>query len=236
MNYLDLAILIIFGLFILHSYYKGFLISVFGVASFFISWLMATFFSPMAAAKIFSYENLTNMMLYYTEGSEKIQNIEFARLNVAGLSADQLDQIIASSDLNPPLDDLIRANISGQAFKSIGLVDVGSYFNQTIVNFTVNVVSFIIVFMIVRLLLALVIGCLDYLRIIPRLKHFDSLMGMGLGVVNSFFAVFVLFMLVPILLTVLPFPNVSDYINSSFSGTFFYNSNFLLSLIKGGMP
>ena len=235
MNLLDFLITIVFVLFILHGYHKGFLISVMGIASFFVSWLAAVLFSPLVSTKINNIDGLTRAMLYYTEGAEKLASVDLAKLNVETVSPEQLTEIVNTANLTPPLDDLVSSNIAGQAFKSLPepIINVGDYFNQTIVNFAINVVSFLIVFLLVRLALAFIIGAADSMYKVSRLKQFDSLMGAGLGIINGFFAIFVVFMLVPIVLTVLPFPFVTDFINNSFAGAFFYNANFLLSLIRG---
>ena len=50
---------------------------------------------------------------------------------------------------------------------------------------------------------------------------------------RAFFALFVVFMAVPTILVVVPFPAVREFLERSFFGPFFYGSNFLLSFMKG---
>ena len=92
--------------------------------------------------------------------------------------------------------------------------------NHTIAMVVVDVLSFLVVFMACFIVLNLVIkGC--QLRVpVPCVKHFDAITGGVLGFARIFF-VFLLFTLVPILLTALPVQAISDYINASKFGSHF---------------
>ena len=72
-------------------------------------------------------------------------------------------------------------------------------------------------------------------REFPALKHFDAITGGVLGFARGYFFVFLLFTLVPILLTALPVQAISDYINASKFGSHFLETNFVTSIIKGAM-
>ncbi len=233
MNLLDVAIIGVFLLFAFLGLYNGFMVSLLGTASFFVSWLCGVLFSPLVANSILSHEGLTSAMLYYTEGAELVTDVALRQMPVNQLSAGQLDAILKSANLPAPIDTLVASNMAGEVFSGQGITTVGDYFNQTIVNFAVNVVSFLIVFLLVRLILCFFIHGTDYVVRLPMLKHFDGALGMGFGLVRGFFAVFVIFMLAPLALVVLQFESVRELIDNSFFGPFFYYSNFLLAFIKG---
>jgi len=233
MNLLDLGIVAVFVLFALIGWYNGFFLSMLNTAGFFFSWLLGLLLSPICANAILANESLANAMLYYTEGAELVTDVEMRRLAVSQLSSANLTSILKSAKLPVPIDTLVAQNMAGEVFKDKGITTVGDYFNQTIVNFTVNVIAFLIVFIIVRVIIALVLHGVDYTVRLPVLKHFDGPLGAGFGVVRGFFALFVIFMIVPTILVVLPFPSISEYIDASFLGPFFTGSNFLLSFIRG---
>lgn len=234
MNIVDALILIIFAFFMLRGWYEGFLRSVLGVASFFLSWLGAAVFSPLVSNAIHSQSVIADTMLNYTEGSELISDVALARLDVTTLTHDQLSSIVQSSSLPSPIGKLIEQNIATEAFSSKNIFTVGDYYNTTIVCFIINVISFLIVFAIISVVLMLVIHWYDYSFNLPVLRHFDGAIGAGFGLIRAFFTAFVLFMALPPILVVLSgsFP-ISQYISSSFFGDFFYKSNFLLNLIGG---
>jgi hypothetical protein len=59
-------------------------------------------------------------------------------------------------------------------------------------------------------------------------------LGAGLGVVRGILALFAVFMLLPVALTVLGgFDAVTELVNRSLFSSFFYRSNFLLSMMPG---
>lgn len=230
-NWLNLAVLLIFALCVLSGVYRGFLVAVLSVAAFFIAWLLSFVLMGSVSNSIRSNEGLTNAMVYYTEGSEKLASVELARIPVS--QVDDIDAIMANADLPYPIGDLIARNITTEAFADKGLYTVGEYFDVTIVNFFVNMLSFLIVFVIVRVALAFVIHGLDSSIHLPVLRSFDGLLGAGFGLINGLLMAFLIFMLVPFVLTVLPFPAIADYVDQSTFGLFLYKSNFLLSLIPG---
>ena len=87
-----------------------------------------------------------------------------------------------------------------------------------------NVVCFLGVFIVCFLALNLLVALLNYVFKFPALKHFDAITGGVLGFVRGYFLVFLLFTLVPILLTALPVQAISDYINASMLGAHFLES------------
>ena len=64
------------------------------------------------------------------------------RLPVNQLSSDTLSEILEDANLPSPLDTLVAQNMAGEVFAEDDITTVGDYFNQTIVNFTVNVLAF----------------------------------------------------------------------------------------------
>lgn len=233
MNLLDFGIIGIIVLLTLLGFYQGFLVSVLNIASFFVSWLVSVIVSPAAATLVKAQQSLATQMLYYTEGAELIGNVEYARTMVSQLSAQQMDKIVSESTVPSHIDSLVRSNMAGEVFKTQNISTVGDYFNQTIVNFAINVISFLAVFLIVRAILSIFIHATDYTVKLPVLKHFDGLLGGAFGIVRGLFIVFLIFMVVPVLLVVLGGFGIKEYINNSFLGSIFYDANFLLALVTG---
>lgn len=234
MNIIDLAVVGVLALFALAGYYRGFLTTLFNLGAYLLSVLVAFLFMPLAADRIKSSESLYNMMLYYTEGSEYIANAEYVRSNISSLSAAELSDILSTAKLPYPMGKEIAQNIAEEAFAEQGIVTLGDYFNQTIVCVFINILMFLLVFSIVRAILAFVINGLDYAWTFPVLRSGDSLLGLGLGLLRGMFALFLLFMLLPIGLTVLgQFEQIQALVEDSIFAAFFYRSNFLLALMPG---
>ena len=235
MNLIDVGIICVFVLFVLIGWHNGFFVSTLNLACFFLAWLFAVLLSPAVSNAILSNEGLADAMLYYTEGAELVEDVEMRRLPVNQLSSNTLSEILEDANLPSPLDTLVAQNMAGEVFAEDDITTVGDYFNQTIVNFTVNVLAFLIVFLLVRIVLAFVVHGVDYTIKLPMLQHFDAPLGAGFGLVRGFFALFVVFMVLPTFIVLIEpaFPSIRAYIDDSFLGPFFYNSNFLLSFVRG---
>ncbi|MBQ2661963.1 MAG: CvpA family protein [Clostridia bacterium] len=234
MNLLDIAIIAILLFFTLSGFYKGFLTTALATGAFIISWLISLIFMPLAANSVKLNDNLYNMMLYYTEGSEFINDIELSRASISSITPAQLSEIVSESDIPFPMGKQIPKNVENEVFADQGIATLGDYFNQTIVCVFINILVFLFIFLIIRAVLSLVINGVDYAWVFPRLQKGDAVLGSCMGLIRGILAVFLIFMLLPILLTVLgDFDIIRDIIDDSFFVPFFYRSNFLLSLIPG---
>ena len=234
MNLVDLAILLILAIMILGGYYRGFIETVCGIFATIISWCVGMLARPLVTNWITGREKLYQTMLYYTEGSEyvAITDVELTRAPISSISLDQLNLILDNADMPIPMDRCITRNIATEAFSAEGITTLGDYFNQTIVLVVINILAVLAIFFVVRLVLGFLIRGVDFARGgFPVLQRADGLIGAGLGLVHGVFVLFVLFMLVPIALTVLP--KLYDFLAESFFGEFFYRANFLLRVVPG---
>ena len=73
----------------------------------------------------------------------------------------------------------------------------------------------------------------DLGAIFPQLRKVDFIIGGAVGLARSIIGICVIFMLMPIILTVLPFDAIEQLVSSSAIASFFYQSNILLKLIPG---
>ncbi|MDO5112196.1 MAG: CvpA family protein [Clostridia bacterium] len=237
MNLLDYAVLGVFVLFLLLGFYKGFLNTLFSICAFILCWLLSLLLMPLGANAVRGDARLYDMMLYYTEGSEYIANsagMESVRLPISQLSADDLNAIVSQADVPYPMDKEIVENVAKEAFSDHGITTLGDYFNETMVRVFINILSFLAIFVLLRLICAFFINGVDYAWRFPMLRMGDALLGGALGVLRGVLALFLIFMLMPVLLTVVgQFDLVTDVVEGSFFAPFFYYSNFLLSMMPG---
>lgn len=234
MNLIDLAVVAALALFALAGLYRGFLTTLLNLGAYLVSTLLAFLFMPLGANAVKGSESLYNMMLYYTEGSEYIVNAEYVRANISSVGAAELSDIISAAKLPYPMGKEISENVAKEVFAGQGVVTLGDYFNQTIVCVFINILIFLLIFVIVRVILAFVINGVDYAWTFPVLRSGDGLLGMALGILRGMFSLFLLFMLLPIALTVLgQFEQIHAMVENSVFAAFFYRANFLLALIPG---
>ena len=104
---------------------------------------------------------------------------------------------------------------------------------MTIAHMTVNIVCFIILFVLSLIVLFLVVRALDVTLIFPVLRYGDGLVGAAAGLVASALLLFALEMLVPVGLSFVPFEELRTIVENASTSSLFYHSNFLLALMKG---
>ena len=233
MNILDFVIIGILGLFVLGGLYKGFMHTTIDIICYLLCTLFAFLMMPIVSFNVIQNEGLFNTMLYYTEGSENIYDVEYKKKNITEISNAELEDIYAQSEVAFPMDERIRTNVADAAFESQSIYTLGDYFNQTMVIVTINIMVFLVLFLGLRAILAFAVGWWNYASPFPVLKKLEIPAAIGTGLIHGILAVFLLFMVAPIVLTVLPFDFVSDVVENSIFARFFYYSNFLLALTPG---
>ena len=232
MNFIDIAILLILAITILGGLYRGFVNTALNICATIGSILFGRILIPLVSGLIKGSAELFNTMLYYTEGSEyvAITDVELTRAPISGISAEQLHAVLQNADMPIPMDRCVMKNIASEAFRASGVTTLGDYFNQTIVCVVINILALLLLFTVLRLLFGFLIRGVEFGRGgFPVLSHGDSIIGAGLGLIHGVLVLFVIFLIVPVMLTVLP--KLYEFLSESFFGEFFYQANFLLSII-----
>jgi hypothetical protein len=232
MNFIDIAILLILAITILGGLYRGFVSTVLNIGATVVALLFGRIFIPIVSGLVKGNADLFNMLLYYTEGSEYVAltDVELTRSPIASISTDQLHTVLENADMPIPMDRCVIKNIASEAFRNTGVTTLGDYFNQTIVCVVINILALMILFIVLRLLFGFLVRGFEYGRGgFPVLSRGDGIIGGGLGLIHGVLMLFVIFLIVPVLLTVLP--KIYEFLRESFFGEFFYQANFLLSII-----
>ncbi len=233
MNILDFVILAMLALFVMGGVYKGFMHTALDILCYMICIAFAFIMMPIIALRVEQNESFINNMLYYTEGSENIYDVEYSMKNISEISNAELEEIYSRSEVAFPMDERIRSNVANAVFDKSNISTLGDYFNQTMVLVTINIMVFLLLFIALRAVLAFAIGWWNYASPFPVLKKFELPAAIGTGFIHGILAIFLFFMICPIVLTVLPFDMISDLVENSKLAHFFYYSNFLLALTPG---
>ena len=231
MNFVDIFILLVLAVCVLGGYYKGFISTLVRIGATILSFFLALALSPLVSGAVRGQQDLYATLLYYTEGSEYVAltDVELTRTGVAQVTSEQLRIVLRNANMPIPMDAAVQRNIAVEAFREEGIGTLGDYFNRTIVAVTLNICSIVLLFALIRALTGLVIGGIEYARGFPMLRQGDSLLGAALGVLHGALLLFVIFMLLPVALVVLP--RVYTFISESYFGTFFYRANPFLRLV-----
>lgn len=233
MNFIDLIILALLGIGFLIGYYKGFLNTVANAVSFIAAYLFALIFHGGLARLILSGTSFGDSLLYYTAGAEKLSDMTVANVDVADLSVEKIKEVITTSGLPKPIETQMQHNITNQVFLKDGITTMSDYFNQTIINLTMSLICFLLIYFLVRVIVIFVIELIDRVWGLPVLKQHDSLFGGCFGILQGVMIAFIVFSAVPIFMSVLPLEAIDNMIQHSFLGRFFYNSNIIFNVLSG---
>lgn len=232
MNVIDLCIILVLGLGFMLGWYKGFLVSVLNVCSYVVSWIIAVASYSSLASFILEKTNFDNTLLYFTAGAEKLSDMSVANVSVADLGFERVQEIISTSQLPKPIENMMLDNILNNTFASQGITTLSDYFNQTLINLSLSLISFLIIFFAVKLICMFAIGLVDHIVQLPVLKQFDKLLGGGVGVLQAAVLVWIVFSIVPILMSVLPLESFNELIQGSLLGRLFFNGNVIFNVLK----
>ena len=228
----DLVILLILAIALLAGYYRGVIYSAINLGVSILSFAMALLLCTTLSGVVQKRQSLYEMMLYYFEGYEYINetSVELVHVSVSQIGEKELAVVVKNADMPSPFDSAITGNVKKQVYEDRGIYSLGDYFNQTIVDTVLNIISLLLLFLIFRLLFGFVLRLIDFGAAgLPRLKQFDVPLACGIGLLHGVLLVSVLFMLVPLMLVVVP--RLSKFIDGSLLGGFFYRGNVLLRMV-----
>jgi uncharacterized membrane protein required for colicin V production len=232
MNWIDVGILLVLGLSVLFGLYKGFVKMAAGLISFVLAWVIAISCYPLLANVLKGSETLTNTVQYYIEDTSRLAdqvNLPVDSFQTMG----EIEAAVESAQLPGPISDLLTKNISDQAFLSDSLTTMGDYLNQTVVNFAMNLIAFLILFLAVKIICAIVLKAIDFAMKLPVLTTLNSALGCVFGFFTGLILLYVIFSLLPIFLMSVPSPAIEEMLDTSLLTPLFYKANIISGLLKG---
>lgn len=217
LNIVDYLILAILGLSLVAGMYKGFLASGLTTAGFVAAFFGAQAFYPQLSTAIQSNGSLMNILTYYLDASSMFKTVGIAEKTVEGATQNGLlaQAVSELSNLPDVIVTAFQSNVDKQAFASLGFNTMSDYLNQTIWSATINVVSFLILFIVAYVLVLLIVGLLNNVLHFPLLKHFDWLLGGAFGLVRGIVIVALVLAVIPLLASIVDVKVINDTIQAS---------------------
>ena len=228
-----ILILVVLGLCILAGYYRGVVYSAVSIGLTLLSFFLALLMIPVIARPVRESRELYNSLLYYFEGYEAVSktSVELIHEPISNLSEETRTAVVENAALPLPLGRAVEKNIRTQAYASRGIVTTGDYFNQTVVDVVLNILSLLFLFVCLRVTLGFILRLIDYgRRGLPALKRFDPLFSCGIGFLHGVVLLYVFFLITPIVLTIVPARFGRLFVDTPLAG-FFYRMNPFMYLI-----
>lgn len=229
---IDIVIIVILAIALLAAYYRGTVYAALSLLLTVISFFLALALCSPLAGLVKKQGNIYASMLYYFEGHEYISksSVEMVHASVDSVSDATLEILLDKADMPVPFASKVLKNVRARAYQKRDIYSLGDYFNETVVDVVMNLILLLLLFAVIRPVLGFFLKLIDYSREGMRvLREFDALVSSGIGLLHGIMLVFILFMIVPVVLTVLPV--MGKYIDDSVLGGFFYRANLFLPLI-----
>lgn len=233
MNIIDIVILVIIAASVIYGIYRGFVQTILSVACCLLSGLLAFSFGPKLAAAVSNYEGVSSTLATYTDAVARVGDYSLASTPVDQLSDGIIQQVLSSVTLPAPIASILENNLKSKAFEGTGLTTVNDYVSNTVVAVAINALSFIVCFAVSYLILSIIVSLIQHVFRLPLLRQLDWLAGALFGLARGALIVYVLFLLVPIVSTVLPIDTFNDLVAESRLAPIFQSDGFFAGIIAG---
>lgn len=236
MNILDAVAIAILALSIAAGYYQGLLATGANVVGYFIALLSANGLYIGMAQGVKAAGKVIPALLYYSEAADMLGTVENYRAPVTELTQPALQNILQGVSLPYPVDRWLAENVHSLQYAGLGLTRLGDYLSRTIAETAVNVVCFIAIFAIVYVSATLLVNLVHYVVKLPALQFLDGVTGAIVGLGRGVLLVLVLFLVLPVVLSMLPVEQLTSIVSESKLAGYFYHQNFVLNMIRSYIP
>ena len=227
MNIIDIIILAVLGVSVVFGLYRGFISGVLSVAALIGSAALAFALSGEMAAWLQENQTLIDTLMYYTDAGSRITNLDLSLLSVAQVTENALAQILDSARLPAAFEAAFVENIG----LSEGAATISAVLSKTIVNVSISILSFLICFLIAYVILTFAIHLISYVFELPVLRHLDSLIGGVFGLARGVLLLYVLFLILPVLSTIIPLDAFNDLLSQSSLAPIFQSDGFFAKVV-----
>ena len=233
MNVIDIVILVVLGASLIYGFYRGFVHTILSVACCLLSVFLAFTYGPKLSQVVSGSQGVSATLATYTDAVARVGDYSLASLPVSQLSDSVIDQVLQSVSLPAPIASILQNNLKSQAFAGTGLTTVNDYVSNTVVAVALNALCYIVCFAVSFLVLSVVLSLIQHVFKLPLLKQLDWLAGGIFGLIRGALLLYVIFLLIPILSTVIPLDAFNDLLTQSTLAPIFQSDGFFAGVISG---
>lgn len=216
MNIIDIAILAILAISIAYGLYKGFVHALLSLGCGLLAFLLAFTFSPRLAKELSNNPGISSTLATYTDSFTRVENYDLKNYPVNLLDNASIDQILSDHVHLPSIiEDALKDNLLSNSLQSKGLNTVNDYVSNTIVSIAISILCFIVCYIVAYLLLSLLVNIISHIFKLPLLKQLDWLAGGALGLLRGAVLLYVLFLALPLIGTIVPIDAVQTLVDES---------------------
>lgn len=233
MNIIDIVILVILGVSMIYGVYRGFVHTLLSVACCLLSVLIAFAFGPRLSAIVSNSKGVSSTLATYTDAVARVGDYDLAAANVSQLSDSLVNQVLESVSLPQSIQNILRSNLSNQAFAGTGLSTVNDYVSNTVVAVAINILCFLACFALSYVVLSLLLSLIQHVFRLPLLRQLDWLAGGAFGLMRGALLLYALFLVVPLLSTIIPLDAFNELLSQSALSPIFQSDGLFARVISG---
>lgn len=233
MNIIDIIILVILGVSMIYGVYRGFVHTLLSVACCLLSVLIAFAFGPRLSAIVSNSKGVSSTLATYTDAVARVGDYDLAAANVSQLSDSLVNQVLENVSLPQSIQNILRSNLSNQAFAGTGLSTVNDYVSNTVVAVAINILCFLACFALSYVVLSLLLSLIQHVFRLPLLRQLDWLAGGTFGLMRGALLLYALFLVVPLLSTIIPLDAFNELLSQSALSPIFQSDGLFARVISG---
>ncbi len=230
MNWMDYVVIGIIIGYSFIGYARGFVYSVFKVASFFVA--------AFAALKFYPY--VSNVLVSVFHLDEAIKDVISKNISAAtspaqleqGLGSEAAGSLIGSWNLPQPVEAFVVENLSAQASQVAG--NIAESLSGSLSTFAVNIISIVIIFAMVSFALIFVRSIMEGIARLPLFNQVNRAGGLAFGLLQGIIMIYIGFAILTLFAATPEMQGIFTAINSSIIAKAFYSNNLLLIWAFGG--
>ena len=233
MNIIDIIILVILGVSMIYGVYRGFVHTLLSVACCLLSVLIAFAFGPRLSAIVSNSKGVSSTLATYTDAVARVGDYDLAAANVSQLSDSLINQVLENVSLPQSIQNILRSNLSNQSFAGTGLSTVNDYVSNTVVAVAINILCFLACFALSYVVLSLQLSLIQHVFRLPLLRQLDWLAGGAFGLMRGALLLYALFLVVPLLSTIIPLDAFNELLSQSALSPIFQSDGLFARVISG---
>lgn len=232
MNIIDIVILVILAASVIYGLYRGFLRTVLSVACCLISLVVAIAFGPKLADAIGGSKAISSTLATYTDAVARVGDFQLAQTQVDQLSDGVIQKVLENVSLPKSIANILEGNLRSRSISGTSST-VNDYVKNTLIGVTISILSFILCFAGSYLIGSILISLIHHVFQLPILKQLDWLAGGAFGLIRGLLILYVVFLIVPILSTVIPMDTFNELLAQSALAPYFQKDTLFSWVIAG---
>ena len=236
MNVFSIVMLVIIALFVIAGFHAGMVKKLNSILSLFAAAFLVSFMLPQVTqvikdrTPVYTYiEGQCGEVLEKQAGKLLGMTDEIPVLNQLGQI--QQTQLIRSLPVPAYISRMLLNYNNAEGYKKLGVSDFGSYLSHFLADVILNIASFLVTLVLVRLILLAIMSALNLFASLPVLRLVNRLGGALLGLLQGVVAVWVILLLISLFSGTTVGMKLSEMADESAILAPIYETNLLLALI-----